>query len=110
MQNPSSPHQESDAKLEIRVDKQGFVSYNCDWEPGESGLIGIASIFYKLMVDDLCWEILEEIKQQCVLNDNEDEYAAMAGLLNAKIDKDETSSKTTGENSVVVSPDQVFNI
>jgi len=110
MLDPSNPHQDFEAKLEIRVDKEGVLSYNCDWEPGDEGLIAVASIFYKIMVDNLCSEILEEIKQQCVISDSEADYMAVINLINAQLDDQKSSSEGTSDDDVVVPPDQVFNI
>lgn len=97
---------EFSAQLNITVDKNGFVSYNCDWIPGESGIIGLASIFYKFLFDNFSEEILQEIKQQCVLNNSEADYMAVINLINsydAKVRKND-------EDQVVISPDQVYRI
>ena len=97
---------ELSAQLNIFVDKNGFISYNCDWVPGEDGIIGLASIFYKLLLDNFSEEILLEIKQQCVLNNSEADYMAIISLINSYSAK----IKNGDEDQVVISPDQVYRI
>lgn len=108
-QDYDSSDENLEAKLEFRVDKDGILSYNCDWKPGDEGLIGIASIFYKLMVDDICSEILQEIKQQCVLNGNEVDYISVVNLIQSQMEQQSKNTTVTGDD-IVVPPDQVFNI
>ena len=67
-QSPSSQEQyhnseEIAAKLTIFVDNEGNIAYNCDWEPTEEGLIGVASIFYKILIDELPVKIFEEMRR-----------------------------------------------
>lgn len=97
---------EFSAQLVITVDKQGFVSYSCDWTPGENGIIGLASIFYKLLLDNFSEEILQEIKQQCVLNNSEADYMAVISLINNY----DSKFKKQDDDQVVVAPDQVYRI
>jgi hypothetical protein len=94
------------AQLTITVDNQGFISYNCDWTPGENGIVGLASIFYRLLLANFSEEILLEIKQQCVSNDSEADYIAIINLINSydsKLNKND-------DNQVVIAPDQVYRI
>lgn len=97
---------ELSAQLVIAVDKKGFVSYNCDWIPGENGVVGLATIFYKLLLDNFSEEILQEIKQQCVLNDSESEYIAVINLINSY----DSKVKKPDDDQVVIPPDQVYRI
>lgn len=94
------------AQLVIAVDKNGLVSYNCDWIPGESGIIGLATIFYKLLLDNFSQEILQEIKQQCVLNGGESDYIAVIDLINSY----DSKVKKPDDDQVVIPPDQVYRI
>lgn len=96
------------ASLAIVIDQDGTVRYNCDWQPGEEGLVAVSALFYKIMIDGLPAEILEEIKQQCVLDNNEGDYATIVGLINSHVDEKETTSKSSDD--IVVPPDKVFNI
>jgi len=105
-QDPSETESDSDVscQLIIQADLDGIVGYSCDWIPGEEGLIGLASIFYKLLVDNFGEQVFEEIKQQCVLNNAEEDYITIVSLINSKTKPRES------DNDVVVPPDQIFNI
>jgi hypothetical protein len=113
MNNQSSNNQEQPlnseeiaAKLTIFVDNEGNIAYNCDWEPTEEGLVGVASIFYKLLIDEMAVKIFEEMKGQCVLNNAESDFIAIEGLLHeyVALDGDDSSE------SVVVPPDKITNL
>ena len=68
------------AKLFIYVTNDGEIMYNCDWAAGEEGLMGVASIFYKLLSDNLSEQIFEEIKAQCVSNNNTEDFISISNL------------------------------
>ena len=113
MNNQSSNNQEHflnseevAAKLTISVDNEGNIAYNCDWEPTEEGLIGVASIFYKVLVDELPVKIFEEMRGQCVLNNAESDFMAIENLLQQYIAIDSDSN----DESVVVPPDKITNL
>jgi len=93
------------SRLIISVDNSGNISYNCDWEPTEEGLIGVASILYKLLLDDLPIKIFEEIKSQCVLHDAETDIAAIESMIQQY---SILSHKDSEE--VVVPPDKMVNL
>jgi len=93
------------SRLIISVDNSGNISYNCDWEPTEEGLIGVASILYKLLLDDLPIKIFEEIKSQCVLNNAETDIAAIESMMQQY---SILSHKDSEE--VVVPPDKMVNL
>jgi len=105
-QDPSPSSEEISAKLVIFVDNDGNIAYNCDWEPTEAGLVGVAAIFYKLLLDDLSNKIFEEIKGQCVLNNTETDFMAIEGMLH------QYAALDNGDNddSVVVPPDKITNL
>jgi len=96
------------ARLLIFVDKDGVMEYNCDWTPG-TGMKDIASIFYKIMFDNLSDSILQEIKQQCVLNGNEEDYVNLINIISA-LALDNISNETNSVDDIVVPPDRVFSI
>ena len=102
---PANDSEESCSKLIISVDKEGTVSYNCDWEPSTEGLVGVAAIFYKLLLDDLPAKIFDEIKEQCVLNNTETDFMAIENL----IQEYSTLDPKTNED-VVVPPDRIVNL
>ena len=105
-QDPSHNSEEIAAKLIIFVDNEGNIAYNCDWEPNEAGLIGVAAIFYKLLLDNLSVKIFEEIKGQCVLNNTETDFMAIEGLLHQYAEADGNED----DNSIVVPPDKITNL
>jgi hypothetical protein len=100
---------ENSATLEISVDKDGSVGYNVNWKEGDEGLLGIASIFYKLIVDNLPEQILEGIKQDCISKNEEFEYMAIIEIVN-KLSKVSINQNNTGDDNIVVPPDQIFSI
>lgn len=115
MHDPSSQSPEqSDSELEIacqlviQCDIDGIISYDCNWIPGDEGLIGLASVFYKVLADNFGDEIFEEIKKECVLNNNEADYMTVVNLINNKAEV--ASSEKKDDDDVVVPPDQVFPI
>lgn len=97
------------AFLVIGVDSEGIIDYNAHWQPEENGLLAIASIFYKLIIENLPLQILEEIKEQCVLNDNQGDYLAILELIN-NFSEQRLNSMKGDDDNIVVPPDQVFNI
>jgi hypothetical protein len=97
------------ASLEIFVDEDGVLHYNCDWIKGEEGIVSIASIFQKLLVDNLTFEILEEIKSQCVTNNREGEYINLINIIQNTCEQSLYKTDKP-EDDVVIPPDQVFNI
>ena len=103
-QDPSPSSEEISAKLTIFVDNEGTIAYNCDWEPTEAGLVGVAAIFYKLLLDDMPSKIFDEIRGQCVLNNAETDFIAIESLLQQYATLDQNN------DSVVVPPDKITNL
>jgi|DEB0MinimDraft_6_1074348.scaffolds.fasta_scaffold249533_2 hypothetical protein len=95
------------ATLNILVDKNGIMEYNCDWDGSEDGITAVASIFYKIMFDGLSESILAQIKEQCVLECKEETYMSIINLIGA-LAVDNTVDGVDDE--VVVQPDQVFHL
>lgn len=95
------------ATLNILVDKNGIMEYNCDWDGSEDGITAVASIFYKIMFDGLSESILAQIKEQCVLEGKEETYMSIINLIGA-LAVDNTVDSVDDE--VVVQPDQVFHL
>ena len=107
-QDPSPNNFDSEiiaSKLVISVDNSGTISYNCDWEPTQEGLIGVASILYKLLLDDLPIKIFEEIKSQCVLNNAETDFAAIENMI-----QQYSISHHQNSEEVVMPPDKMVNL
>lgn len=95
------------AFLQIAVDSDRNIEYSVNWKPEEGGLISVATILYKLIFDNLTMQILEEIKKQCVLDDNEDGYAAILHIIEQLTLEKEINND---DDNVVIPPDQIFNI
>ena len=116
MQNQSSRPPEASGtdtdnatcELIVQANADGSVGYQCNWIPGEDGLIGLASIFYKLLIENFSEDIFKEIKDECVSNNSEADYATVVNLINNHA-QNAMASNTNG-NNVVVPPDQVFNV
>jgi hypothetical protein len=110
-QSQESPDQSTNANLDnlvsqltVYVDQEGNIAYNCDWEPSEDGLLGIGTILYKLISDDLPNKIFDEIRDQCVLNDAEADFMAIQAIISKYRDIKK------GEDSIVVPPDKIVNL
>lgn len=110
MQESSSSHQDQSiepcAELNIFINDEGNLEYNCDWDSNEIGLTGIASILYSVMFGDLCPQILQEIRQQCVSNNTEADYLTIVDL----ISKYSQNLSDGRDDEVAVPPDQSYNI
>lgn len=96
--------------LNIFVDNEGIMQYNCDWDNTAEGISAVASIFYKIMFDDLPESILAEIKQQCVLNGNEENYMQIISLISSFAVENNKEDLNANDDEVVVQPDQVFHL
>lgn len=102
------------ARLTITVSRDEEFGYTCDWDPTDSGTGALASIFYGIGYDDLIEKILNELRKQCVLEGNEEDFLIIVQtikgfLLSAGNVKDGTSGGISGE-SVAVSPRDVFKL
>ena len=102
------------ARLTITVSRDEEFGYTCDWDSTDSGTGALASIFYGIGYDDLIEKILNELRKQCVLEGNEEDFLIIVQtikgfLLSAGNVKDGTSGGISGE-SVAVSPRDVFKL
>tara|TARA_B110000495_G_C22962160_1_gene564052 strand:- start:59 stop:412 length:354 start_codon:yes stop_codon:yes gene_type:complete len=50
------------SSLSIFIDKEGLVYYDASWQKSSDGLFGMASIFYKLIVENLSEDILNNLQ------------------------------------------------
>lgn len=113
MENISSSDQEaflnsrlSDklALLEIWVDKEGSLMYNCDWGEGEEGLDAVSAILYKIILSDLGLQILQEIQEECVSTSSETTYYEIQN----RIRRYSANEKNlVSGDEVVVPPDKI---
>lgn len=107
LEEPQNQYENLLASLIISVDKQGVMQYNCDWDDASDGLQAVASIFYKIMFEELAETILSEIKQQCVLNGREENYTQILNFITS-LATDIVNDNI--DDAVVVQPDQVFHL
>jgi len=113
MKNISSNDQEAShnnhltdksAILEIWVDKDETLMYNCDWGPGEEGINAVSLILYKIILSDLGLQILHEIQEECVSNDSESTFYAIQNTIRRYSANEE---KTLSGDDVVIPPDKI---
>ena len=95
---------DKNALLEIWVDKEETLMYNCDWGSGEKGIEAIAAILYKVILSDLGLQILNEIQQECVSTNNESTYYAIQNTIRRY---SASEDKELNGDDVVIPPDQI---
>ena len=113
-EDPLNSSEDLLAQLKITISKDGEFGYACDWDSTDKGTGALASIFYGIAYDDLIEKILNGLREQCVLEGNEEDFLTIVQtikdfLLLAGNIKDGTSGGVSGE-SVVVSPRDVFKL
>ena len=111
-QNHSS--EEPIAQLTVTVSKDQEYGYTCDWDSDDNGIRAISSIFYGIAYDDLIEKILNELKTQCVLEGNEEDFLSIVQsikdfVLSKTHVKDGASGDVSGE-SLAVSPRDVLKL
>lgn len=92
------------AILEIWVDKDETLLYNCDWGPGDEGIKAISAILYKIILSDLGLQILHEIQQECVSNDSESIFYEIQNTIRRYSANED---KTLSGDDVVIPPDKI---
>jgi len=94
------------AQLTVAVSRDGEFIFGCDWEPTETGIKAVSSIFYGIMYEQLTKQILNELKSQCVLEDKKDDFLAIVELIGSLINRDD-DSRSGSDQSVAVPPRNV---
>jgi len=69
------------AQLTVAVAQDGGFIFGCDWEPTETGIKAVASIFYGVAHGQLVEQILSHLKSQCVLEGNEEDFLSILTLI-----------------------------
>tara|TARA_B100001094_G_scaffold324830_1_gene378064 strand:- start:969 stop:1328 length:360 start_codon:yes stop_codon:yes gene_type:complete len=110
-EDPYSSKDELIAQLTININKNEEFGYTCDWDSTDKGIEAISSIFYGIAYDDLMEKILKELKEQCVLEDNEEDFLSILDtikdfVMSTEKNKDENS----GGDSLAVSPRDVLKL
>ena len=95
---------DKDAILEIWVDKEQTLLYNCDWGAGDEGIKAISAILYKVILSDLGLQILHEIQEECVLNNSESTFHEIQNTIRRYSANED---KTLSGDDVVIPPDKI---
>jgi hypothetical protein len=102
--SPSNHLTDKSAFLEVWVDKEETLLYNCDWGPGEEGINAVSLILYKIILSDLGLQILNEIQEECVSNDSESTFHAIQNTIRRYSASEE---KMLSGDDVVIPPDKI---
>lgn len=105
----TSDENEFPSKLQITVDKDGSIEYNCDWD-SQDGAIYLGSIFYKIIYDDLITSILEDIHSRCKENDVEEDYYLMIDVINKMAEIQLEEDEGEDQDPIVIPADKISNI
>jgi len=110
--DPEDSDKEILAEVKIYVDNNGEIGFHCGWEPEEMGVHSIASIFFGLAYNDLPEQILNDLKTQCVLDGNEEDFFRMVESIKAFIiDKNNRELIADGaDESLVVTPRGIIRL
>jgi hypothetical protein len=111
-EDPLNSSEDMLAQLTITISRDEEFGYTCDWDSTDKGTSALASIFYGIAYDDLIEKILNGLREQCVLEGNEEDFLTIVQtikgfLLSAGNVKDGTSGGISGE-SIAVSPRDVL--
>tara|TARA_R110002020_G_scaffold93738_1_gene225966 strand:- start:1751 stop:2098 length:348 start_codon:yes stop_codon:yes gene_type:complete len=95
------------AELNIYVTKDNQITFGCNWEPSEEGIESISSIFFRLAYDDLSTQILKQLKTQCVLEENHEDFSRIIDTIQSFITQDKNGIYDESEDSLVIPPRNV---
>ena len=70
----SDPDSMPISQLTVYTGSNGDIFFGCQWDTGPEAIQSIATIFYQLIHEDLLTDILKDLKDQCVLEDREQEF------------------------------------
>ena len=80
--------EDSVAQLTVAVSQSREFVFGCDWEPSETGVKAVASIFYGFAHEQLTEQILSHLKSQCVLEGNQEDFLSIVNLIQQFISRD----------------------
>jgi len=99
------------AELKILVNNNGEISFNCSWEPTESGIGAISSVFFGVAYSDLSDKILNHLKSQCVLEGAEEDFFRIVETIKILIaNRENELEETNHDDSLVVNPRDVTRL
>ena len=101
----SDPDSMPISQLTVYTGSNGDIFFGCQWDTGPEARQSIATIFYQLIHEDLLTDILKDLKDQCVLEDREQEFdMIISHMAEIKLLK---MAEVTDDNTIVVSPTDV---
>lgn len=95
------------AQLTITVSKNEEFAFGCDWDSSDDGIKAMSSIFYGIGYDELTEQILNQLKEQCVIEGNGDEFLTIVNLLKELIS---SRNENASSESLAVSPRGVLKL
>lgn len=99
------------AELKIYTNDEDEIKFSCNWEPSEKGIHGISSIFFGLAYNDLAEQILNHLKDQCVLESNEEDFVRIIDSIKAFImSQDKEHQEVDSNDSLVVTPRNILRL
>ena len=110
-ENPYSSNDELIEQLTININKNEEFGYTCDWDSNDKGIKAISSIFYGIAYDDLMEKILKQLRQQCVLQGNEEDFLSIVDSITEFVTSAEKiNNQNSGGDSLAVSPRNVLKL
>lgn len=110
-QNDPEAFEEALAELKIYVDKDGEISFNCSWEPSDIGITAISSVFFGIAYNDLADKILNHLKTQCVLENNEEDFLQIVETIKLLIiNREKELEERKNDDSLVVNPRDITRL
>ncbi|MEN8846436.1 MAG: hypothetical protein ABF261_09195 [Candidatus Arcticimaribacter sp.] len=110
-EDPYSSNDELIAKLTININKNEEFGYTCNWDSTDKGIKAISSIFYGIAYDDLMEKILRELKEQCVLEGNEEDFLSIIDTIKDFVmSTEKINDENSAGDSLAVSPRDVLKL
>ena len=99
------------AELRVYVNEDEEIKFMCNWEPSEKGIDGISSIFFGLAYNDLAEQILNHLKNQCVLESNEEDFVRIIDTIKSFIiSQDKELQDIESNESLAVTPRNILRL
>ena len=99
------------SELRIIVDRNGEITFNCNWDSTPEGINAISAVFFGLAYNDLADKILNHLKAQCVLEDNEEDFVSIVEAIKMLILQNEREiAANQQDDSLVVTPRDITRL